>query len=90
MNSLTETENFGWTITHDQAIENVMRAVAHNQDMKPIDHESALPIWLITDTSDTGIGAWVGQGEPADTARLTALHSRKFFKGVFGTAMAEW
>jgi len=46
--------------------------------MKPIDHESALPIWLITDASDTGVGAWVGQGETADTARLAALHSRMF------------
>jgi len=46
--------------------------------MKPIDHESALPIWPRTDASDTGVGAWVGQGETADTARLAALHSRKF------------
>ena len=46
--------------------------------MKPMDHESALPIWLITDASDTGVGAWVGQGETADTARPAALHSRKF------------
>ena len=46
--------------------------------MKPIDHESALPIWLITDVSDTGVGAWVGQGETADTTRPAALHSRKF------------
>ena len=46
--------------------------------MKPIDHESELPIWLITVASDTGVGAWVGQGETADTARPAALHSRKF------------
>jgi len=46
--------------------------------MKPINHESALPIWLITNASDTGVGAWLGQGETADTARQAALHSRKF------------
>jgi len=46
--------------------------------MKPIDHESVLPIWVITDASDTGVGAWVGQGETADTARPAALLSRKF------------
>jgi len=57
---------------------NVKRAAAHNQPMKPIDHESALPIWLITNASDTGVGAWVGQGETADTVRPAALHSRKF------------
>jgi len=46
--------------------------------MKPIDHESALPIWLITDASDTGVRAWVGEGETADTGRPAALLSRKF------------
>jgi len=46
--------------------------------MKPIDHESALPIWLITDASDTGVRAWVGQGETATTARSAALDSRNF------------
>ena len=59
-------------------MENVKRATAHNQVMKPIDHESALPIWLKTNASDTGVGAWVGHGETADTARPAALHSRKF------------
>jgi len=59
-------------------MENIKRAVAHNQIMKPMDHESALPIWLITDASNTGVGVWVGEGETADTARPAALHSRKF------------
>jgi len=67
-----------WTATHDHGMNNVKRAAAHNQIMKPIDHESALPIWLITDASDTGVGSWVGQGETAVTGRPAALHSRKF------------
>jgi len=74
---LTGTEEFVLTATHDHTMDNVKRAAVHNQIMKPIDHESALPIWLITDASDTGVGAWVGQGETADTARPAALHSRK-------------
>ena len=73
---LTGTEKFVWTATHDQAMENVKRAAAHNQVMEPIHHESPLPIWLITNAFDTGVGAWVGQGETADTARAAALHSR--------------
>ena len=78
LTSLTGTEEFVWTATHDKARENVKRAAGHNQVMKMIDHESALQIWLITNASDTGVGAWVGQGETADTARQAALHSRKF------------
>jgi len=46
--------------------------------MKLIDHESVISICLITDTSDTGVGAWVGQAKTADTARPAALHSSKF------------
>ena len=76
--SLSGTEEFVWTATHDHAMDNLKRAAAHNQIMKPIDHVSALPIWLITAASDTGVGLWVGQGETADTARPAALHSRKF------------
>jgi len=78
LTSLTGTEEFVWTATHDHAMDNVKRAAAHNQIMKPIDHESVLPIWLIADVSDTGVGAWVGQGETGDTARPAGLHSRKF------------
>jgi len=58
LTSLTGTEEFVWTATHDYAMDNVKRAAAHNQIMKPIDHESAVPIWLITNVSDTGVGAW--------------------------------
>jgi len=67
-----------WTATYDQAMDNVKRAAAHKQIMKPIDHQSGLPIWLITNPSDTGVSAWVGQGATADTGRPAALHSRKF------------
>jgi len=78
LTSLTGTEEFVWTATHDHTMDNVKRGAAHNLIMKLIDHESALPIWLITDASDTGVGPWVGQGGIADTARPAALHSRKF------------
>jgi len=38
LTSLTGTEEFVWTATHDHTMDNVKRAVAHNQIMKPIDH----------------------------------------------------
>jgi len=78
LTSLTGTKEVVWTATDDHAMANVKPAAAQNQIMKPIDHESALPIWLISDASDTGVGAWVGQGAIADRARLAVLHSRKF------------
>jgi len=91
LTSLRGTEEFVWTATHDQAMDNVKRAAAHNQIMKPSDHESALPIWLITDASDTEVGAWVGQGGTADTARPAALQRRKFSNALmnYGTTDKE-
>jgi len=41
---LTGTEKVVWTTTHDHTMDNIKRAAAHNQIMKPINHESALPI----------------------------------------------
>jgi len=76
--SLTVTKQFVWTARHDHAMENVGRAAAYNRIMKPIDYESTLPIWLITNASDRGVGAWVGQGATAETARPAALYRRKF------------
>ena len=58
LTSHTGIEEFVWTATHDQAKENVKRAIAPNKIMKPLDHESALPIWLITNASDIGVVAW--------------------------------
>jgi len=57
LTSLTATEKFVWTATHDHAMDNVQRAAAHNHIMKPIDYKSALRIWLITNASDIGVGA---------------------------------
>src|ERR1700704_3657580 len=41
LTSLTGTKEFFWTATHDQAMENVKQAAAHNKIIKPLDHESA-------------------------------------------------
>jgi len=34
-------------------------------------------IWLFTDASPTGTGAWIGQGPTRDAVRPAAFHSRK-------------
>ena len=79
--SLTGKAEFIWTPTHTQGMENVKRAAVHNQVLKPIYHESALEMWLITEASDIGVGVCVGQGETADTCRPAALVCKKFSNG---------
>jgi len=46
--------------------------------MKPVEYKSRVLIWLITDASVSGYGAWVGQGDTPGTARPAVLHRRKF------------
>ena len=46
--------------------------------MKPINYESTDPIFLITDASVKGIGAWIGQGPSIQDIQLAAFYSRKF------------
>jgi len=57
---------------------NIKKLIAEARMMKPVDYNSRVPIWLITDALLSGCGAWVGQGDTPETARPAALHSRKF------------
>src|SRR5205807_5396291 len=41
------------------------------------DYKSGNPIFLFTDVSLVGIGAWIGQGPIINQACLAAFHSRK-------------
>jgi len=47
------------------------------QVRRPIDYNKPDIIWLFTDASPTGTGAWIGQGPTRDSARPAAFHSRK-------------
>jgi len=44
--------------------------------LKPINPRSTEPIYLITDTSNTGISGWIGQKDKG-LIRPAAFHSRK-------------
>jgi len=68
LTDLTGNAAFVWTPTHDTAFQNTKRLADDNEVIRPINHESGVPIWLIMDASDTGVGAWVGQGETPETA----------------------
>jgi len=77
---LTElTGNTEWLCIdlHDAAFEAVKRAAENHQALRPIDYTSPDMVWLFTDESPNGTGAWVGQGPTRDAARPAAFHSRK-------------
>jgi len=72
-------ENAPWrgTDTHTRSLEKIKELVNSPQILKPQDHFSEAPKYLVCDASDIGLGSWIGQGE-LGSIRPFRLHSRKF------------
>jgi len=72
------TANWDWTHTHQKSFELIKQTLSADPAVRPLDYESADPIFLVTDTSLIGTGAWVGQGSSVSEIQPAAFHSRKF------------
>ncbi|GAA5826736.1 hypothetical protein JCM11251_002874 [Rhodosporidiobolus azoricus] len=67
------------TVTQeDGAFEAINRIVTSLPVLKPVDQESGVPIWLMTDASKVGIGAVLLQGEDWKTAHPCGFWSRQY------------
>jgi len=66
-----------WTNLKEAAFEAVRQAAGKHTVLRAIDYNKSEMIWLFTDTSRTGTGAWIGQGPTRDPARPAAFHSTK-------------
>jgi len=58
-----ENTPWRWTDTHTRALEKIKEVVNSPQILKPWDHYSEAPKYLVYDASDIGLGSWIGQGE---------------------------
>jgi len=72
------TANWDWTHTHQKSFELIKQTLSADPAVRPLDYESAEPIFLVTDASLIGTGAWVGQGPSVSEIRPAAFHSSKF------------
>jgi len=72
------TTNWDWTHTHQKSFELIKQTLSADLAVRPLDYESVDPIFLVTDTSLIGTGAWVGQGPSVSEIWPAAFHSRKF------------
>ena len=72
-----ENAPWRWTDTHTRAIKKIQELVNSLQILKPWDHFSKEPKYLVCDASDIGLGSWVGQGE-LGSIRPCWFHSPKF------------
>jgi hypothetical protein len=69
---------FVWTSLHEKCFKELKSIVAKAPILKPVDGKLNIPIWVLTDASVSGIGAWYGQGPTWDTCRPAGFLSRKF------------
>ena len=72
------TASWDWTHTYQKSFELIKQTLSADPAVRPLDYESADPIFLVTDASLIGTGAWVGQGPSVSENPLAAFHARKF------------
>jgi transposase InsO family protein len=78
LTELTGKAEWEWTALHDAAFNQVKLAADDKRILTPLDYSNlADPIWLFTDASLTGTGAWVGQGPTPESAKPASFHSKK-------------
>jgi hypothetical protein len=54
---------FNWETSHENAFQTIKRLAKSHPILKPIDHDSPLPVMLVADASNRAIGGYYGQGE---------------------------
>jgi len=72
-----ENAPWKWTDTHTRALKKIKELVNSPQILKPWDHFSEAPKYLVCNASDIVLGSWIGQGE-LGSIRPCCFHSRKF------------
>ena len=66
-----------WTPLEETAFEKYKKLVLENRVIRPINHESEDPVYLVTDARLVEIGAWIGQGPPREI-RPAKFYTKKF------------
>ena len=72
------TATCDWTPTHTTSFDKVKLTLSAEPAIKPIDYNKPKPIYLVTDASLIGTGAWIGQCISPSTIIPVGFHSRKF------------
>ena len=69
---------YQWTPLLDKCFESIKALACKTPILKPIDPKKPEPIWVVTDGSKSGVGAYYGQGPDWKTCRPAAFLSKKF------------
>jgi transposase InsO family protein len=69
---------FQWTPLLDKCFNSIKQLACKTPILKPIDPKSNEPIWVVTDGSQSGVGAYYGQGLDWKTCQPAGFLSKKF------------
>ena len=72
---------FQWTPLLDKCFESIKALATRAPILKPVDFSSDEPVWVITDSSKTGVGMVYGQGKSWEQCRPARFLSKKFSNG---------
>ena len=78
LSDLLSQNEFEWRPLHEEAFQQIKMLTRSVTTLRPIDYQSPHPIYLFTDASKVGAGAWIGQGPLPEKALPAAFHSQKF------------
>ena len=71
------TAKWMWGPTYEEVFNQCKALIKSDKIIKPFNYDSPEPIYLVTDASDIGTGACLGQGT-LDKLQSCMFHSRKF------------
>jgi hypothetical protein len=74
----SNNRDFVWTDLQDKCFNKIKSLMANAPILKPINRRTKVPIWVLSDASASGVGAWYGQGPTWDTCRPAGFLSQKF------------
>src|SRR5436305_933865 len=77
LTELTGNKKFDWTPLCETAFQNTKKLADQAPILQPLNYESDDQIFLASDASTVGIGAWIGQGPTFYKARPASFYSRK-------------
>ena len=76
--SAQNNQTFQWTSLLDKCFQSIKAIATQSPITKPVDFNKNEPVWVITDSSQMGIGAMYGQGANWDTCGPAGFLSKKF------------
>ena len=83
-------QTFQWTPLLDKCFQSIKVIAMQSPILKPVDFDRNDPVWVIMDSSQTGIGGVMyGQGKSWDTCRPAGFLSKKFMSAQHNYRMHE-